>query len=58
MAGNLRERYLMRAQAASGPGRTLGAEDQVHGFTAQPASDRSDPVLTGSYRLAGATAAR
>ena len=48
---------VMRVQAASGPGRTLGAEHQVHGPAAQVASDRGDPVLTWSYRVAGTTAA-
>ena len=49
---------VMRAQAASGPGRTRGAEHHIHGLTAHLAGDRGDLVLTGSRRLAGATAAR
>jgi len=42
----------------SGPGRTLGTEHQVHGLAAQVAGDRGDLILTRSYRVAGATAAR
>ena len=45
------------AQADSGPGRTRGAEHQVHGLAAHLAGDRGDLVLTGSRRLAGTTAA-
>jgi hypothetical protein len=44
----------MWARAASGPGRTRGAEHQVHGLTAQLASERGDAV----FAVAGTSAAR
>lgn len=49
---------LMRARVVSGPGCTWGAEHQVHGLTAQLASDRGDAVFAWRYRAAGTTAAR
>lgn len=48
----------MRARVVSGPGCTWGAEHQVHGLTAQLASDRGDAVFAWRYRAAGTTAAR
>ena len=50
--------FAMRAQADSGPGRTRGAEHQIHCFTAHLAGDRGDLVLTGSRRLADTSAPR
>jgi hypothetical protein len=50
--------FVMRAPEDSGPGRTPGAEHQIHGLAAHLAGDRGDLVLTGSRRLASATAAR
>ena len=48
----------MWARTASGPGRTRGAEHQVHALTAQLASDRGDAVFAWRYRVAGTSAAR
>src|SRR5262249_9166939 len=46
------------AWAASGPGRTLRAEHQIQGLTAQAAGHRGDLVLTWCDHMARTTAPR